>query len=638
MKLHDDVYDLETYPNCFLAGFLPTDGEKGVMFEISTRRNDADALYAYVRGCRRMIGFNNLGFDWPIMALFMRMYENNQPISPVPFYNKTNEIIKGDAFDHTIWNPEIEQLDLYRIHHLDNKARRTGLKKLEFVMRSENIEDLPFPPGTMLTHQQMDVLKYYGCHDITETAKFFKLSAEEIAFREEIGNPRAFCWSDAKIGKQFFIDELHKVGVETRNPDGTPRQTLRPEGVRLADVIFPYVGFHSVELNGTLDFFRLQTVFNTKGTLKTSVKIGGLDIDLGLGGIHGSRSWKIVEAGDKYLLDIDVTGFYPNLAIANEVYPEHLGPAFVDVYERVRDRRKDHAKGTSTNKALKLAGNAVYGDSNNPHGVFMDPAYMLTITINGQLLQCMLAEWLCFDPEVELIQINTDGMTIRFPDSSRAHVENAVETWEAFTRLNLEAVLYNRMFIRDVNNYIAEGVDGKVKRKGAYEYKREWWQDHSALVVQKAVEAFLLHDTDPMEFLESHDDPWDFLLCAKVNRDSRLELGVTRAPLQNTTRYYVSTIGDQLVKVMPPLKGKVDERRIGIHAEGQAECLGDRKNYRCSICGETFELKKMFDIHNKEQHAWKITPCNHFDGSVENVDYRFYLREIDKLTLDFRMM
>ena len=38
----------------------------------------------------------------------------------------------------------VDQLDLFLIHHFDNRARSTSLKVLEFNMRADNISDLPF--------------------------------------------------------------------------------------------------------------------------------------------------------------------------------------------------------------------------------------------------------------------------------------------------------------------------------------------------------------------------------------------------------------------------------------------------------------------------------------------------------------
>ncbi|MGL5284487.1 MAG: hypothetical protein ACRC8W_22600, partial [Plesiomonas shigelloides] len=158
--------------------------------------------------------------------------------------------------------------------------------------------------------------------------------------------------------------------------------------------------------------------------------------------------------------------------------------------------------------------------------------------------------------------------------------------WEKLTKLELEEVIYSRMFVRDVNSYIAEcatweylvngewvrkvpddvkpdgkrevigATGGKLKRKGAYEYNTQWHQDPSALVVPMAAEAALVRGEDIAHFIKSHTDPFDFMLRAKVPRASKL---VMRWPewdaeqeLQHITRYFVSRNGGSLVKVSPP--------------------------------------------------------------------------------------
>src|SRR5699024_7429724 len=136
----------------------------------------------------------------------------------------------------------------------------------------------------------------------------------------------------------------------------------------------------------------------------------------------------------------------------------------------VYQQRKGYAKGTAENAMLKLALNGVYGDSNNQYSPFYDPQYTMSITINGQLLLCMLAEALMQADAVQMIQINTDGLTIRCPRNLQPWVQQVQAWWEKMTSLELEAAEYSRMFIRDVNNYVAEYTDGKLKRKGAYEY------------------------------------------------------------------------------------------------------------------------------------------------------------------------
>ena len=106
---------------------------------------------------------------------------------------------------------------------------------------------------------------------------------------------------------------------------------------------------------------------------------------------------------------------YPNIAISNRVYPEHLTEKFCDIYEDVYNQRKSFAKGTAENAMLKLALNSVYGDSNNKYSVFYDPKYTMNITINGQLSLCLLAEKLLTIEGLKIIQVNTDGVTVVVP-------------------------------------------------------------------------------------------------------------------------------------------------------------------------------------------------------------------------------
>lgn len=623
----DWVYDIECYPNFFCLGAIPLDTDDGaVQFEISERVNHASQLWDFLRSIRgRMIGYYSLAYDWPMIDAFMNGAQTFQSL-----YQENLHLFSiSRDFDKIIWKPAIPQIDLFFINHFDNPAKSTSLKQLEFVMRSRSIEDLPFPPGSRLTPDQMNVTLHYNGHDILETRKFARLNRESIEFRERIGQ-HALNYNDTKLGARYFIDKLEKSGIDCYDAIGKPLQTYHPAGVPLADVIFPWVTFDRPELRNLLAEMRQTTIVKTKGGFKRTIDLDGFKFDIGMGGIHGSVHRERI-AGNN-VLDIDVTGYYPDLSIRHRFFPAHLGEPFCDSFSDLKAERKHYEKGTAMNKAIKLSMNAVTGNSNSTFSPFFDMAYFLKTTVNGQLLQCMIAERLLDLPGVRLIQMNTDGLTIQFPDAVRFDVEQILDWWESVTGMNLEPVLYRRMFIRDVNNYIAEGVDGKIKRKGAYEYKRAWHQNHSSLIIPRAVEAYLIDDVDYDDFLHTHDDPFDFLLLAKVPRNSRLETG-NGAVLPRHTRYYVSTDGERLVKIMPPLPGKSDERKIGIHAEGQAQILGDRKNYMCSICGERFTKKADANTHNAEAHSWKITPCNVFDGDLTGLDYRYYRNEIEKLLI-----
>lgn len=590
--MRDWIYDIETYPNCFTLCAESADSGTHTIYEISDYKDDSRELMVFlnwlVRNKCRMIGFNNVGFDYPMIHQFMKKGGD----TCYNLYLKGQAIIDADRGDwsHVVWPRDrfIEQIDLYKIHHFDNKARHTSLKTLEFNMRSEIIEDLPFAPGTLLSKDDIETLRLYNHRDVKETKKFWFLSQQKVKMREELSIKygRNFMnHSDSKIGKDFFIMKLNENGIST------DKQTIR-ESINLKDAIFNHIKFQDPEFTRVLEFLKSQVITETKGVFKdVTADSYGLDFVFGLGGIHASVDKRVVVAGDDLIIDLDVASYYPNLAIKNRYYPEHLSEAFCDIYEEFFNERKKYKKGSVENMAYKLGLNSVYGDSNNPYSPFYDSLYTMKTTLNGQLLLCILAEWLMLNVnDAELIQVNTDGLTIKLPKSQEGALCKVWHDWEQYTGLTLERADYNRMFIADVNNYIAEYTDGKVKRKGRYEYKDlDWNKNFSALIVPKAVEQHLLHGTEIREFIESHEDIYDFMLRAKVTKKGRLFCGDTQ--VQNTSRYYISHNGEELYKVLPPLKGKIEERKIGIN-----------KGWRVKICNDMkdFESDSNFDWYIKE--------------------------------------
>lgn len=462
------VYDCETYPNVFTATFYRPSDEATWRFEISFRKNEGVELFQFLTQIRssdgELVGFNNVGFDYPVIH---ELISRGGHISAYELYQKADAIINGDhenRFEHLVWESDwyIPQIDLFKIHHFDNMARSTSLKMLEFNMRADSIQDLPFTPGTDLTSEEIDQLIPYNDHDVFQTAAFLEHTLPMIEFRRELSQKygRNFInHNDTKIGKDYFIMELERLGIPCYDRSSgrkKPRQSLRPT-IDLGDVILPWIKFSRPEFQRVRDWLASQTITETKGTFKDlSCTVDGFQYDFGLGGIHGSIESTIVTSDEEYqLIDLDVASYYPNLGIVNRFYPEHLGEEFCDIYQAVYEQRKSYAKGTPENAMLKLALNGVYGDSNNQYSPFYDPKYTMSITINGQLLLCVLAELLATIPDLTMIQINTDGLTVRCPRYQSDTVMFIAKCWEEQTGLELERADYKMMAIRDVNNYIA---------------------------------------------------------------------------------------------------------------------------------------------------------------------------------------
>ena len=714
------VYDIECYPNCFTLCAVQVGTNKGVVFEISNRKNHEGELRkwcaALYKRKAQMVGYNSIGFDYPVLHYIL----TRKNLSAENIYDYAMDVIfakDDEKFRYMVQENKrfIEQIDLFKIWHFDNVAKATSLKMLEFNMRSDNIEDLPFPVGTVLTNKQIDELINYNRHDVLQTLKFYNQSLKEISFREELTvkyNRNFMNHNDTKIGKDYFIMELEKNApgscYDTSSGRRKMRQTRRKQ-IHLKEVILPYIKFERPEFQEVLKWLQRQTIKETKGVFNdiTETSLGdlakyagmrlkrkklrgkpgdavvakmkkdnplcyieekllkskkmsyhhcwyeaenlncvvdGFRFDFGTGGIHGSVSPQVVYSDDEYVIvDLDVASYYPNLAIANRVYPEHLGEMFCDIYKDVYDQRVMYKKqGENTiQQMLKLALNGVYGDSNNQFSPFYDPQYTMTITIGGQLSLCMLAEQLLKIEGLSMVQINTDGLTVRVPRKNKHLIDRDVKLWEDLTGLEMEEAIYSRMFIRDVNNYIAEYESGKLKRKGAYEYDGlGWHQNHSSLVIAKAAEHELVYGGDVETFVRTHQDKWDFMLRTKVPRSSRLVLvdcDGNETSQQNICRYYVSNAGGKLIKIMPPLANgdKLQVTLMNPLTEETMDCIkkpdfdkAERKGFTEKV-GETI-------IPAEERRIgidtdWNIKTCNDIKSFAWDINYDYYISEAKKL-------
>lgn len=701
-------YDIETFKYAFTLSIVRLDGKHKRTFEVSRFKNELKDIFKCLEYLMDeqlpMIGFNNLGFDYPITHEILKNRKKFNTLSGEEvalevwkLAQKQIDSFKGEGFGNTVRLADrlIPQLDLYQINHFSNKAKATSLKLLEFNMRMQNIEDLPFAIEKDLTEEEIAKLKSYNEHDVEATRIFALKCKEMIEFRELLTQQysRDFMnHNDGKVGKDYFIMQLENAGIELYTVDPkTKRKKLRQsprEKIKLKEVLFDYYDFTRPEFQAVKDWFAQQTITELKGVftdidesklgevakyaymeekrkkfkgipteadiarfklahplgwveevelkgtetvlidgVKTKVNkkshwmvwreaptlnvvVEGLRYDYGTGGIHASISdKKIKESKGWKLKDADVASKYPNLAISNRVYPEHLGEVFCDIYQDFYNERKKQPKGSVLNLAIKLGLNSVYGDSNNKYSAFYDPKYTCAITINGQLSISLLLDKLLQIDGIRVIQANTDGVTVALKRNKEEEYLKICKQWEEQVKLQLEYADYSTMYLRDVNNYIAVYTDSKVKYKGAYAYSGlGWHQNQSCLVIPKAAEAVMLHGADPEEFIRSCKDPFDFVLRTKVPRSSSLVLrftdefnGEVRDEVQqNVCRYYPSTKGGKLIKLMPALEGKEDEglRELSIDS------------------------------------SYNVRTCNDMkDFSFDDLDYSYYVSEVMKLVI-----
>ncbi len=273
MDYLDYCYDLESYPNCFLCCIADLTNRKMKVFEISDRKDQREQMFEYlrnvVRNKGRLIGFNNCGYDYPVLHQLLK----NKTMTPKQIFEYGDKVIKSGYTDNK-WqyiirdkDVMIPQVDLFKINHFDNKAKATSLKMLEFNGRSDNIQELPYPVGSYLKSHEIDTLVKYVIHDVKETIKFYEACKPQVAFREKLSKDYGFNainWNDTKIGAEYFVMELEKAGVKCYDKGGKPRQTKR-EYIDLVDCILPYIEYERPEFNAIVNWLKQQRITETKG-------------------------------------------------------------------------------------------------------------------------------------------------------------------------------------------------------------------------------------------------------------------------------------------------------------------------------------------------------------------------------------
>jgi hypothetical protein len=648
------VYDTEIYDNLFLlvSKSVQNPEKPHKVFEISPYKTDIHELMMHLTTLEAMIGFNNVRFDYPLLHFLIKMVRKKE--KPKEMVRKLNvEMMKiinhENKHASTVRHPLVPQIDLLLINHYDNFAKATSLKVLEFNMKMDNIIELPFKGKHFLTKEEVEIVKEYCKNDVNATYKFFLENTDAIDFRRrfsKIYRHDFTNYNDVKIGEYILIDAIAKnlnIDIATVRKMRTHRSEMK-----MSDIILPYINFKRKEFNVLLDWWKNKTITQTKGqftnlnmkdvepllpycnnkTVKGKLKNLNIlinddfQVNFGTGGLHGDCGGYLFKSNEKdTIYHIDVSSYYPNLAAENGFHPAHIPKEiFISIIRMLYGQRMEAKKtgDEQTVKAVKLSLNgALYGKSNSQFSPMYDPQFMMSICVNGQLLLSMLTEWLWGASKI--IQVNTDGIFILAKRNFKSTIESILDDWMKLTKLKLDIKEYNLFVQRDVNSYLAVDINGKTKRKGAFEYdhakNKEYHKDFSMLVVPKALEAYYLHGTKPEDFIKSHPDLYDFFLRTKFDKTTKLvrrdydnESNILREEqLQNVTRYYVSNNGNTFVKIMPPLIGMQNEREFMVEAG--------------------FSCEEMNHVTDKKLIEMK-----------KNINYDYYIEQVNKVIRQIQIL
>ena len=585
MKTHY-VMDYETLSNCFLGVFEDIKSEERKIFVCHESRNDISELIDFLNhnidNNEWHVSFNGLGFDSQITEHILRnqgmlSFMDGEEIAEWVYDKAQDTISRQNNREFLEFSPKdlsIRQIDVFKLNHWDNPAKRSSLKWIQFSMDWPNIIDMPIHHTRRITEDQIEEVITYCINDVRSTKQIMFLSKSQIDLRRSLTedyNIDLFSASEPRISKELFLHFLSKqTGI--KKYDLKNMRTHRPK-ITVKDIILPYIEFKTAPFQHLLSKFNDVIIYpgETKGGFKYSVQYKGVKTDYGLGGIHGARASKVYNSDkDMVIMTSDVTSFYPNLAIRNGWAPAHLPQeAFCTLYEWFFEERKKISKKDIRNYVYKIILNSTYGLSNDENCFLYDPEFTMRITINGQLSLSMLYEMICEEiPGTVPLMQNTDGLETMIP---REYVEQYMEIcarWESITNLQLEHDTYSKLVLGDVNNYIAVTEDGKSKCKGRFEYKDlALHKNKSFLIIPKALHAYFVEGIQPEDFIKANKNIFDYCGGVKIKGDWRfvehkITDGIyTTKELQHTLRYYISKPGNKILKV-----NNSDSRHIQVEA------------------------------------------------------------------------
>ena len=567
------VMDYETLSNCFVAVFEDVKSENLEVFVCHESRNEIEDLVHFLKRNIQLdewhVSFNGLGFDSQITEYILRNAEsliNNKGDSVARYlYNKAQDIInrqnRKEFLEFSPRDLQINQVDVFKLNHWDNAAKRSSLKWIQFSMDWHNIIDMPIHHSSSVSADQISEIIRYCINDVKSTKQIMHLSKSQIDLRGSLTREygiNLFSASETKISKELFSLFLsQQTGI--RKWELKQMQTHRTK-IDVKDIILPYIEFKTATFQTLLRKFKEAVVYpdNTKGGFKYSIRYKGVTSEFGLGGIHGARQKEIFNSTkDMVIMTSDVVSFYPNLAIRNKWAPAHLPQKeFCDQYEWFFDERRKISKKDVKNYVYKIILNSTYGLSNDENSFLYDPQFTMSITINGQLSLSMLYEMIAEEiPNAIPLMQNTDGLETMIPREYEDKYYEICKRWENITSLELEHGKYSKMIIGDVNNYIAVTEDGKSKCKGRFEYDNlALHKNKSFLIIPKALHAYFVEGISPEEFLENNRNIFDYCGGVKIKGDWKfVEHNITNGEfkkndLQNTLRYYISNSGSKIIK------------------------------------------------------------------------------------------
>lgn len=490
-KGSDLIFDTECFKNFFLIAFMHVESQKVIEFiPPFNERKLSWLLHSY-----RCIGFNSFKYDIPLVWASYKN-QNTEWLKKV-----SNSLISGEWFQEVCKEYEIQIFKTPHTDLLEVCPLRGSLKLYSARLHAPRIQELPIEHTKILTEEEKTIINNYCINDLYSTKLLFTELKEQLDLRTNLSREYTIdvmSKSDAQIAESVIGTELKKI---------TGKWPAKPKKF---DNEFTYqcpqfISFQTPQLQHTLKTVLAANlsvyetgVLNRSELDHISVTVGENVYRLGSGGLHSSEKNVSCQSNEQFeIIDKDVASYYPAIVLALGLYPEHIGPDFLNVYKSIVERRlyAKKNKNIAISECLKITINGTFGKTGSPYSILYAPQMMIQITLTGQLALLMLIE----DLEINNIPIysaNTDGIVIKCPRDKKDLMNAITQKWEKTTGFQTEETKYKAIYSRDVNCYIAIKENGDAKGKNLYydpwrgkTAKDLYWRFQKNPVAQICIEA-----------------------------------------------------------------------------------------------------------------------------------------------------
>ena len=399
-------------------------------------------------------------------------------------------------------------------------------------MHAETLQDMPYHHDDEInTPAKRKVVEQYCGNDIAGTYELFTRLQEEIELRRHLSdefNLDLMSKSDAQMAEAIFHKALNLP--KAKSPPEFVQYVLPKHIIKTNNKVLKEL----IEQSEAWDFEINQN--NGSPVQPDWMKDGIVAINngrykFGLGGLHSTHDTQLyVHTDDEYeVSDFDAASYYPFTIVNCGFIPKMAGSKgekFIELYKSFLERRLD-AKRVGNKKvanSLKILLNGTYGKLGSMHSRLYAPDLLLGVTITGQLNLLCLIDELEKIKGVTVLSANTDGIMVKFLRSVRTKVEAVFAKNSKRTGYEYEETPYRTVALRDVNNYIAITLDGKVKGKGIHadvDSKPDPLKTHRSFTIcSMAALAYIKDGTPVEETIANCDDIRDFVSMANGDGQS----------------------------------------------------------------------------------------------------------------------